>query len=462
MTENFQFEKIKFERRSLLKGAVMVCGGAALSAAVPSFALTGAGATAEFVSEESLHPITVSASQNIGGPVTASTGIAPRFSKEFLANKVFQDLALNFDPPGKIFIDPKLLETGALVQPSGDILFRVFAPNANDVRLKFDLIRIADLTLAKRDGGVFESVLPYDENRTGPVTVNVYIDGMINLYPFMPIHWSASCPRNFIEIPDTDMEFMHIKDVPHGAMSREIYWADVLQSWERCMVYTPPGYMKSSKEYPVLYLQHGGGENEVVWDYCGRVAHILDNLIAEGKAEPFMVVMNNDMLRYSDTAAGVIDLAFERMLMENCIPYIEKNYRVKTGKWNRAIAGTSMGCMMSCDIAFRHPEVFGNLGTLNASMTHDAESFRTTYVRPYSAVMKAPEEFAKNYKVYFRSAMPQEDHLPYFLADDKICANAGIDKLPSYHRIIYPQRQSKWNGWRMGLRDFSQLLFRAT
>ena len=97
--------------------------------------------------------------------------------------------------------------------------------------------------------------------------------------------------------------------------------------------------------------------------YAGRVAYILDNLIAEGKAEPFIVVMNNGMLRYSGNAVmSVIDLAFERMLTESCIPYIEKNYRVKAGKWNRAITGLSMGCMQTCDIAFRHPELFGNLG----------------------------------------------------------------------------------------------------
>jgi enterochelin esterase family protein len=218
--------------------------------------------------------------------------------------------------------------------------------------------------------------------------------------------------------------------------------------------------MKSNKEYPVLYLQHGGGENETVWGYCGRVAYILDNLIAERKAEPFMIVMNNGMLRYSDNPSTVIDDALERILTESCIPYIEKSYRVKTDKWNKAIAGLSMGCMQTCDIAFRHPELFGNLGSLNASMTHDRESFNTTYERPWPTVMKDPGKFAKNYRIFFRSTMSAEDHFDWFLADDKICADAGIDKLPGYHRIVYPKRTTKWNGWRMGLRDFAQLLFR--
>lgn len=456
MKDRLSLEKKEIARRSLLKGAVILGGGAALSTAIPSLAPAAVGEVASIASEMKNDPVIASASRNI--VETAAASKETRFSKEFLSNKVFKDLALNFDPPNPARIDGKLLETGALVQPSGDILFRIDAPNAKDVTLKFDLVRSGELKLARKSDGIFEGLLPYDDSHTGPMTVDVLVDGMIFLYPFIPIHWSASRPHNFIEVPDAEMEFMFIKDVPHGAMSREIYWSDVIKSWERCMIYTPPGYMKSNKEYPVLFLQHGGGENEVVWGYCGRVAYILDNLIAAGKAEPFIVVMNNGMLRYPDNSSGVIDLAFERILIESCVPYIERNYRVKTGKWNRAMAGLSMGSMMSCDIAFRHPEVFGNLGTFTASMTH--ETFYTTYERPYKAVMKDPKKITENYKVYFRSTTPVEDHVDYFYADDKLLTDAGIDKWPGNHRIVYSQRTTKWNSWRLGLRDYAQLLFR--
>jgi len=179
-----------------------------------------------------------------------SAGSTMKFSKEFLSNKIFKDLALNFDPPNPARIDGKLLETGTLIQPNGDILFRIYAPKATDVTLKFDLVRSGELILKKKDDGVFEGLLPYDENHTGPMTVDVYVDGMVFLYPYMPIHWSASRPHNFVEVPDAEMEFMFIKDVPHGAMSREIYWSDVVKSWERSIIYTPPGYMKSNKAYP--------------------------------------------------------------------------------------------------------------------------------------------------------------------------------------------------------------------
>jgi enterochelin esterase family protein len=320
-------------------------------------------------------------------------------------------------------------------------------------------VRSGELALTKQQDGLFEGVLPWDESHTGPMSVGVLIDGTLALDPYMPI-FGAFRPHNVVEIPDADMEFIFINDVPHGAIGREIYRSGVLKSSERCTVYTPPGYMKSNRDYPVLYLQHGGNENETVWEHTGKVGYILDNLIAAGKAEPFIVVMNNDMLRYSGSSGAYpVDTAFERLLIEDCIPYIEKNYRVRTGKWNRALAGLSMGSMMSCDIAYRHPELFGNLGTLTASMTH--ETFSTTYERPFPTVMKDAKKFAANYKVYFRSTTPQEDHYSdYFIADDRLCADSGIDKLPGYRRIVYPARTTKWNSWRLGLRDFAPLLFR--
>lgn len=458
---------MNFKRRSVLKKGLLMGGGAALSTALPSLMLPHPAPAAALEAKPDSPP-TPPASHAVVPPADSSADQA-RFSKEFLSNKVFGDLPLNFDPPGRLVqADGSILQVGgASVQSTGNILFQILAPLAKEVSLRFDQVRSGGLPLTKRDNGVFEGLLAYEDNHTGPMTVDVYIDGTVFIYPYMPIRWSGGHPHNFVEVPDTEMEFMHIKNVPHGAMSREIFWADPIKSWERCLVYTPPGYMNSTQHYPVLYLQHGGGENETVWEYCGRVAHILDNLIAGGKVEPFIVVMNNDMLRYGDNntavasnIAGVVDDAFERILIESCIPHMEGNYRLKTGKWNRALAGLSMGSMMSCDIAFRHPETFGNLATFTASMTH--ETFATTYERPYKKVLQDPKAFAKNYKVYFRSTTQREDHFDYFVADDKLCADAGIDKLPNYHRIVYPTRTTKWNSWRLGLRDYAQLLFRQT
>ena len=87
-----------------------------------------------------------------------------------------------------------------------------------------------------------------------------------------------------------------MRDVPHGSVTTEFYWSDALETWQRCLVYTPPMYHEGG-EYPVLYLQHGAGENETSWIYNGRASHIMDNLIADGKAVPFIIVMNDGMVR---------------------------------------------------------------------------------------------------------------------------------------------------------------------
>ncbi len=380
------------------------------------------------------------------------------FSKEFLSNKVFQDQALTFEPPKVPTIDGRPMPTGALVLDNGDVRLRVYAPNAKDVTLKSDFARNREIPLTRQENGVFEGVVLYDDQHTGPTNVDVHVDGEVLLDPYLAIHWSGNRLRNFIEVPDSELDFMLIKDVPHGAMRHEIFWSKVLNSWERCFLYTPPGYAKSTETCPVLYLQHGGTDNETSWENWGKAAYIFDNLIAEQKAKPFMAVMNNGMLRHKSTAGDLIDDAFERLLIEDCMPYVEQNYRTKSGKWNRALGGLSMGSYMSCDIGFRHPELFGSIGTFTASMTH--QHFPTTYERPYPAVMKNPKKFAHDYKVYFRSTTPAEDHFEFFLADDQICAQAGIDALPSYHRVVYPKRTSKWNSWRMGLRDYAQVIFR--
>lgn len=377
------------------------------------------------------------------------------FSKEFLSNKVFNDQILAFDSIRQEIIDGTPTKTGAIVQPNGDILFRIYAPKAKNVTL---MSKQGEVILTKQDNGLLEGVLPFNDNFTGPQTVNVFVDGTIFLYPYLPVYWSGNRPCNFIEVPEIESEFTFIKDVPHGTISREIYWTDVLNTWERSIVYTPPGYMKSTKEYPVLYLLHGFSENEICWQYTGRLSYILDNLIAEGKAEPFIVVINNGMLRYSDNTSDVIDDAFERMLIESCIPYIEKNYCVKTDKWNRAIVGLSMGAYMTNDIGLNYPDLFGYIGQFTASMTH--ETMHMSYARPYLTALQDLEKFSENYKVFFRSTTPAEDHFEYFTADDDIYENAGIDKLPSYIRIVYSKRTSKWNSWRQGFRDYASLIFK--
>lgn len=381
--------------------------------------------------------------------------------EKFLENKVFIEQALTFDALRPEEVNGQAIVTGAIVQKNGDVVFRIYAPSIEKVKLTASMYKgegTRQIELEKLKSGVHEATMLYKDSFTGPANINLYFDDVLLLYPYIPIYWSSNRPCNYIEIPEKAVEFMMIKAVAHGTLSREVYWTDVLSTWERCTVYTPPGYMKNDLNYPVLYLLNGGGDDEVSWQYTGRMAYILDNLIAEGEIEPFIVVMNNGMLRHTILPNNIVDDAFQRLLTESCIPFIERTYRVKTDKWSRAIAGLSMGSFMTCDIGFAFPELFGYMGHFTACMTE--ESLKMTYDRPFSKVLKVKDFIKDNYRVFYRSTTPLEDHFEYFEADDRLCVEHGIDKLSCYYHKVYSDKTTKWNSWRMGLRDFSKLIFK--
>lgn len=377
------------------------------------------------------------------------------FSKEFLSNTIFRDQPLVFDPKMGELIDGTWQKTGVTYLENGDIHVEVYAPNVGTVKA---VINKKDYPFEKRSNGMFILHLNYDSYLNGPLTVDLFFDGLWLLYPTLPIYWSASSCHNYIEFPGEAQSFAMLKDVPHGAVTKQTYYSKALGNFERCLVYTPPGYMKGTEDYPVLYLQHGFGENETVWDSTGRICNIMDNLIAEGKCVPFIVVMNNNMLRYPGNEGGMADHAFERMLLEDCIPFIEENYRAKTDKWNRAICGLSMGSYLTNDIALFHPELFGYMGALTGCMHH--HSAMGTYTRPYHEVMKEGKLVKENFRIFYQSATPEEDHLDYCLIDKQICEKCGVSEMPGYRFIVHPKGTQRWSSWRTGLRDFAKLLFR--
>jgi enterochelin esterase family protein len=310
----------------------------------------------------------------------------PYFSREFLNNKFFIEQPLSFDHMG-LYEDGT--QAGAFAQPNGNVLVRMHICGGNSVRLKISVSNKvgAEIELANMGADVFEGVIPFDESMTGPANVKVYVNGAEVLSPDLPIIWTDNRPQNNIELPDPEDDYLLVKNVSHGTYSRELIYSHSTGSWERCMVYTPPGYRAGNTRYPVLYLLHGGGDNEMMWEYVGRMSSILDNLWAEDKAEKFLVVTMNGMLREGGRVGMPVDRVFENMLIRDCIPFIDKNYRTLTDKWHRAIAGLSMGAYMSCDIGFGNPDLFGSIGAFTASMTSDPDMM--TYERPYPEILKA-------------------------------------------------------------------------
>lgn len=366
--------------------------------------------------------------------------------------------ALSLEPPVR---SGAAARAGCFYTERGDILLRVYAPESQTVSASLSF-GARQLSLTREAGGLFEGMIPYDTRLSGPLYLDVLFDQTPALYPYFPVTWCGDRPVNCVEMPSPNAQLWALRDVPHGTVSRELYYSGIMHDWKRCMVYTPPGYTKDAANYPVVYMLHGGTANELDWICSGRIAQIFDNLFADGGAVPFIAVMTNGMVRFPDSGSVVWDDALEQMLIHDVIPHIDAHYRTRTGKWDRALCGLSMGAYMTNDIGFRHPELFGYMGQFTACMTHRTD--RPNYERPYLSLMREwendPSEFARRYRIFFRSTTCNEDHFDYFETDDAILSQAGIDQLPCSRRIVYSQQTSKWDSWRLGVRDYVQLLFR--
>lgn len=293
--------------------------------------------------------------------------------------------------------------------------------------------------------------------------VHLLVDGTLWLSPYLPISYGYSRPCNTIALPEKEGDFYGLRDVPHGKLIRDHFYSAVTQRWESCMVYTPPFYEEESERiFPVLYLQHGHGENECGWAVSGKVPFILDNLIAEGKCTPFAVVMNNGMVQKETADKRIVDFTlFDRYLTEDIIPFAEKRYRVGGSKERRAMAGLSMGSLQTSIAGFRHPELFDSLGIFSGFLYDWIQGSEIDMVErgpgdnSHLAFLEDREKADKAFKVFFRAIGDKDPFLDYFKEDDLRCEKSGIRQ----ERRIY-EGIHDWNVWRKCIRDFSQLIFR--
>ena len=380
----------------------------------------------------------------------------------------------------------KTRKTGAWLLEDGAVFFRIYAPDAKRALVSCEgltvfqggKVNILELEKSGEDfpeyrleltadgNGFFEGKLDAEEYRGfyGPFPYTFVIDGAEIAHPYSRTTWRGGRLMNCVEIPDPDLEeqFM-VKDVPHGSVTYEIFWSSARKSWSPCLVYTPPGYSGSGKTYPVIYLQHGGGENETNWFTLGNVTEIMDNLIAEGKAVPCVIVMNNTRLAPRETKEqpGVREFgAVEDLIIGDCIPFIENRYRVRTDKWGRAAAGLSMGAMQSSYLGFGNPDLFGSVGMFSGSIR--CRHYWNIYdENPHLAVLREGAEVVeKSYHVIYRGVAGQEfDSRPWHREDCEYLKKLGIDRLSCYHFTIHPTMCHEWGSFRRSLYEFVQLVF---
>lgn len=267
-----------------------------------------------------------------------------------------------------------------------------------------------------------------------------------SLYYYGAGRWGSG-----IEIPSHDEDFYALKDVPHGDVREVYYWSETNKQMRHCYIYTPPGYDRNKKKrYPVLYLQHGSGESEHGWSQQGKAGLIMDNLIAEGKAEEFIIVMDNGTWTRPQGSSGrPANWAdgFMNTLINDIIPMVDSRYRTKADRKHRAMAGLSMGGMQTKVITMKNPDVFSALGMFSGGVITSEEASRT-------------DGFRDAYDLVFVSYGSHELRNPRWGQNQEAVTSELKASGMNAHFYVSPETAHEWQTWRRSLYQFAQLLFK--
>ena len=337
-----------------------------------------------------------------------------------------------------------------MVNSEGRVRVQIKAPEANRVQLDISAVKY---DLVKDTAGIWtgESA-PQDE---GFHYYQLWIDGAAvpdpgSLYFFGAMRWGSG-----IEIPAHDQDIYALKNVPHGQVRQILFFSKSTNAVRRAFVYTPPDYDNNlNKRYPVLYLQHGFGEDETGWTNQGKANLIMDNLIAEGKAKPFIIVMTYGMTN-DIKAGGLRDFdikPFQTVLVDELIPYIDKNFRTLSDQPNRAMAGLSMGGFETRLITLNKLDKFAYIGLFSGG-TISVEDVKNT------------PGFKEKVKLVFVSFGSRElDFMKggnrNFGGNPKDITDAISKEGINAHFYVSPNTAHEWQSWRRSLYEFAQLLFK--
>jgi enterochelin esterase-like enzyme len=377
----------------------------------------------------------------IAGPALAQTAAAP-------IAEDFQPSSLN--QPGQQY--PQ-------VNSQGYVRFRVAAPDAQAVKVSLGLGGRGGTVLAKGPDGAWTATTegPLDE---GFHYYHLNIDGGTFNDPGTLNFYGSTRWESGIEIPAKDADFYALKDVPHGHVQQVLFPSPSTKAQRRAFVYTPPGYDKNQRErYPVLYLQHGWGEDETAWANQGHANLIIDNLIAEGKTRPFIIVMTygmtNDVRPGSPGGLSSFDIRpFQTVLLDELMPYIDSHFRTLADPRHRAMAGLSMGGFETKLIAPKNLDKFAYIGLFSGgtfslddvnAIPGYRDKVKLTFVSFGSRELEGGGRAGP-------PGAPRPD----------VRANAEALKKAGYNSVFYvsPNTAHEFLSWRRSLHEFAPLLFR--
>lgn len=336
------------------------------------------------------------------------------------------------------------------VLPDNRVMFKIKAPDAQKVQV--DLARKYDMT---KDGEGFWTVTT-DTVSEGFHYYSILIDGVALADPASETFYGMGRMAAGIEIPSRNGSFYALTDVPHGEVRMKRYYSTVSNSWKRFYIYTPAGYDQDAGEtYPVLYLLHGGGEDERGWSTQGKTDLIMDNLIAAKKARPMLVVMMDGNVG----SGGIANFGertlqqFEGELKRVVIPFVEKNYRAKTESKDRALAGLSMGGLQTLHAGIRNYQMFSYLGVFSSGWFAN----NTALSDPQYAFMKDNASAINSGIKLMWVAMGGKEDIAY--NNCQVMLDKFKEMNIRYTYSEYPGGHT-WPVWRNNLYKFAQELFR--
>lgn len=350
------------------------------------------------------------------------------------------------------------------ITPDLKVIFRTLAPNAQKVVVN---IGGKKYNMKKDREGYWMATS--DPQVPGFHYYDLLIDDVSVSDPASETFYGVGRMYSAIEVPSAGEDFYTMKNVPHGDIRTKRYFSKTTNEWRTIYVYCPPGYdTDMKKKYPVLYIQHGGGEDQRGWAVQGKTDIIMDNLIAEGKAKPMIVVMETSAARKPGEPAPAprppapaggqrprMNLSFDtfkEVMTTDLIPFIDTNFRTLTDSKNRAMSGLSMGGMVTTSVTLTNLDKFAYIGCFSGGPRITATD---TLSKVYNGAFADAATFNKKVKLFFISNGTVEGNTPVEASD--VLKKAGINNVVVYQS---PGTAHEWLTWRRSLYQFAPLLFK--
>jgi enterochelin esterase-like enzyme len=335
------------------------------------------------------------------------------------------------------------------------VTFRIMAPDAKEVKVinlsDEEAMGAKEYLLTKGDEGSW--TVTTKSCRPGFHYYELSIDGFRCADPASQMYFGWGRWSSGLEVPDKNLDFYRPKDVARGEIRYHWYQSITTGTYRKCLVYTPPGYDENlSTRYPVLYLQHGAGESELGWTMQGKVNIILDNLIAEGRAKPMLIVMDNGYAARPGSEnphrPRGEDNLFADLVINELIPMIDDYYRTIRNRENRAIAGLSMGAGQAMNIGFNHTSLFASIGAFSGGLRRfDMET-------AFAGLFKDASKFNKSIRLFWFGCGSLDRAYESASNFHQLLEERGIKhvwyKGPGSH---------EWQVWRHHIYELAQLLF---